>query len=179
MIVLITSMITAEAYSQIESYVRINKGGSTEADINVYGEKKISPKFNLIYFALIEKTWAEGLVGISYSPKDWISVDLRIGIEQNPALYRIAGGIWTGKGNNSLLILWEKGKGNDNYWYRITPLHKFSERFSLGVRAWRFHGVGPIGIYTFPKVGVSLFLLPTRDFEFNTNRLITGLLIKI
>jgi len=166
-------------YAQVEVYGRYTINGTVEPDINIYGTKKISEKFDFTYFALVEKGWATLYLGISYSPEKWISVGLSAGIEQNPALYRIAGSVWLGKEKNSLLLLWEKGDGANNYWYRITASHKFSEEFSLSARAWRFHGVGPIVEYTLEKSDLTFWLLPAYDLEFKAKRLIVGLAVKI
>ena len=177
-IVVILFALTSQA--QVTAYGRYTEGkSSVDADINIYGEKKISKKINFTYFSLVEKSWAEGLLGVSYSPKDWISVGFSVGIEQNPALYRFSNSIWIGKGKNSLLVLTEKGEGKENYWYKVNACHKFSEKFSLSAMAWRFHGVGPMFKYTFPKWETSLFILPAYDFEPKAYRLIAGIAVKI
>lgn len=178
-IILATILFSLTSYAQVELYGRFTKDKQTQADFNIYGEKKISEKFVFTYFGMIEQTFAQGYAGVSYSPNKWFSVGLCAGIEQNPALYRMAGSLWAGKEKNSLLALWEKGDGNENYFYKITFTHKFSEHFSLSERAWRFHGEGVVATYSHPKSGISLWVFPSYDLESKAQRVVTGISIKI
>ncbi len=178
-VLIILSIFGHSAFSQIEIYGRYTAGGKVEPDINLYGERKLSKKVNLTYFALVESKWSEALVGFSYAPKDWFSVGLSAGVEHNPAVYRTAGSIWMGKKKTSLLVLWEKGDGRDNYWYKTTLSQKLSDEVSLGARAWRYHGVGPVFSYAIKKVGVTPWIMPAYDFEYDQKRLIFGVDIKM
>ena len=172
-------IVSISAFSQIEVYGRYTTGGNIEPNINIFGTKKISERFNLTYFALVEETWSEALVGFDYSAKKWLSLGLSAGVEHNPAILRLAGSIWVGKGKTSLLILGEQGHGKDNYWYKINLSRSLSETISLGAMAWRFHGLGPIIKYTPKKSDLSFWVLPTYDSEFKAKRLIVGVSIKM
>jgi len=143
----------------------------------IFAKKKISEKFDLTYFSLVGQKWSEALIGFSYSPKKWLSIGLSTGIEHNPAVYRLGGSIWIGKGKTSLLMLGEKGDGKDNYFYKTILSYKASEKFTVGAIAWRFHGLGPVVKYT--KDDLTLWFMPAYDLEFNVQRLILGLSIKI
>lgn len=181
-VLLIVIFCGFKSYSQLEVYGRYTEGGKVDPDINLYGEKKLfsdSSKFSLTYFALVEQTWAEGLVGISYSPKDWVSFGFMVGIEQNPALYRFLGSVWLGKGKKSFLALYEKGNGTDNYWYKITASYKFTKVFTLGARAWRYNGVGPVGTFEIKKLSSSVWVMPMYDFEAQKKRISLGVSIKL
>jgi len=177
LVVIILSSLNLSA--QVEIYGRYTIGGTVEPDINVFGTKKISEKFNLTYFALIEEKWSEALIGVSYSPTKWLELGLSTGVEHNPAIIRFGGSIWVGKGKTSLLMLGEKGYGKDNYWYKINLSRNLSEIFSVGAMAWRFHGLGPIVKYTPQKSDLTFWILPTYDPEFKAKRLIIGLAVKI
>lgn len=178
-IIIIVSLYALTSYAQLEMYARYTLKGKVEPSFNLYGEKKMSEKVNLTYFALVEEKWSEALIGFSYSPKDWVSFGLSAGIEHNPAIYRLAGSVWFGKGKNSLLLLVEKGDGTDNYWYKFTASHQFSENFSLGARAWRFHGIGSLVNYTPKNSSLTLWLFPAYDPEFKAKRIMLGLSVKI
>ncbi|MFZ2205383.1 MAG: hypothetical protein WAV23_02235 [Minisyncoccia bacterium] len=177
--VLICSFTAVVAHSQVEIFGRYTLDGKVEPDINIFGTKKISEKFNLTYFALIEEQWSEGLIGFSYAPKSWLELGLSAGVEHNPAILRFGGSIWIGKGKTSLLILGEQGSGKDNYWYKTVLAYKTSDHLTLGAIAWRFHGVGPIVSYTPKKSNVTIWLSPAYDIESKAKRLIAGLAIKI
>lgn len=165
--------------AQVEVYGRYTSGGKVEPDINIFGTKEINNKINFTYFALLEKKWGESYIGISYSPKSWMSVGVGAGIEQNSALYRFGGSFWFGHERNSLLILWEKGDGTDNYWYKTVLSHRASDKLTFGAVAWRFHGVGPIVKYTPNKSNLTFWVLPVYDFEFKAKRLVLGVSRKI
>ncbi|MFZ4500534.1 MAG: hypothetical protein ACOYMZ_03540 [Minisyncoccia bacterium] len=175
----IVTIFSFKAFSQLGVYGRYTKSGKVEMDFNFYGTKKISKKVSLTIFTLVEQTWSEALVGISYSPKDWISFGASTGIEQNPALYRFGAFVWLGKGKTSFLSLWEKGDGTDNYWYNSTLSYKTSEKFSLGLRAWRYHGVGPVATNTVKKLDTKVWLMPAYDFESNKQRVMLGISVKL
>ncbi|HVY36243.1 MAG TPA: hypothetical protein VG982_03160 [Candidatus Paceibacterota bacterium] len=175
----IVNIFIFRATSQVEVYGRYTEGGKVAPDINVYGEKKISKKISLTYFTLVEEKWAEALIGTSYSPTDWFSAGISAGIEQNPALFRMAGSLWFGKGKTSLLLLGEKGSGPDNYWYKTTLSYKFSDKFSFAARAWRYHGVGPVATFFIKKLASSIWIMPAYDFEVDKKKLVFGFDIKI
>ena len=178
-ITLVFCLVCMVSNAQLEVYTRYTLNGNAEPDINLYGEKKISEKVNMTYFALVEEKWSEALIGLSYSPVKCMSLGLSTGIEHNPAIYRFAGSIWVGKGKNSLLILGEKGKGSDNYWYKSFLSRKLSESLTAGIMAWRFHGIGPKCIFTPKKSDLSFWFLPTYDPEYKVKRLIFGVDVKI
>ncbi len=173
-VLLVISIIASKAAAQLEVYGQFNQSGQVVPDINIYGEKKISTKINLSYFALVEQKWSEALVGIIYSPNKYISIGAMTGIEQNPALYRFYGSLWLGKDKTSLSLLFEKGHGTDNYWYKHTLSYKVSDNFIIAARAWRYNGVGPLAIYSIKKLGIAPFAMPAHDFESGKNRLIVG-----
>ncbi|QQR50266.1 hypothetical protein IPF86_04305 [Candidatus Nomurabacteria bacterium] len=166
---------------QVQVYGRYTLDGTIEPDVNVFISKPFSDssKFSFTSFTLVEQNWAEALVGLSYSPKSWLNIGLSAGIEHNPALYRFAGSVWLGKDRSSLLFLWEKGDGNDNYWYKTTALYDISTKVSLGAIAWRFHGIGPVAIYNVRKLDSKFWVMPAHDFEFNENRVMFGVDIGI
>lgn len=170
------------SYSQLEVYGRYTQGGKVDPDINLYGEKKLfsdSSKFSLTYFALVEQTWAEGLVGISYSPKEWVSFGFMAGVEQSPALYRFLGSLWLGKDKTSFLALVEKGDGTDNYWYKITASYKATKKLTLGLRAWRYNGVGPVGTVELTKLSSRIWIMPMYDIEAKKKRISLGINISL
>ena len=164
--------------AQIEVYGRYTKGGSIEPDINFYGSKKISQSWKVTYFALVESTWSEALIGLTYVPNDWLEIGLSSGVEHNPAICRFASNLWIGKNNTSLTVLLEKGSGSDNYWYKTDVSEKLSEKFTVGLMAWRFHGVGPMVKFT-PAKSLTYWIYPTYDFEYKAQRLSIGVDIPI
>lgn len=164
--------------SQIQVFGKLSDG-KIAPDLNIFGTIPVSEKLNLTSFALFEENWSELLVGVSYSPTDYLSIGVGGGIESASTLYRFCGSIWLGKGNASLLILGEKGDGRDNYWYKSTFDYKLSENFSVGMIAWRFTGVGPVANLRIKKLDSKLWLFPAYDFESKKPSLTLGIDIKM
>jgi len=171
--------ITSTTFAQMNVFARYTPEASDVLPtINYFGKKKISEKVNLTVFALANKGFAEILVGVTYSPKKWISIGVSTGIESSDAGYRFGSSLWLGKDKNSLLVVAEKGKGQENYFYRATYKHQLTDKFHIGATAWRFHGIGPLAGYKIEELDVTLWIAPLYDAEFEVPRLVLGTTIK-
>lgn len=178
-IISIACLYALTSYAQVEMYGRYTVNSKIEPNFNLYGKKKISEKVNLTYFTLVEQKWSEALIGLSYSPANWVSAGLSTGIEHNPAIMRFGGSIWLGKGKTSLLMLGEKGDGKNNYWYKTVLFYKASEQITFCATAWRFHGIGPVVRYTPKKSDLTIWFMPAYDPEFKAKKMMLGLSVKI
>jgi hypothetical protein len=168
------------AQAQLEAYGRYSPGGSVEPNINYFASKKITEKISLTFFGLIEQKWSEALIGATYSPSSSFSVGASAGIEQGTSSPRFGASIWTGKGKTSLSILGELGSGKDNYLYKVNLFQKYTELFTLGVTAWRYHGVGPNFRFTIPTLSsTTIWAMPAYDFEADKSRLIIGVRVNM
>ncbi|MFZ4648919.1 MAG: hypothetical protein ACOYMB_04840 [Patescibacteria group bacterium] len=165
---------------QIQIFGKYTENGAIEPDFNVfgYGPKLDSlGKFKISYFALVEEKWAEGLIGVSYSPTKWCELGLQVGIETISSLYRTSGSVWIGNDKVSFFTCVERGIGADNWWYKSTVAYTFNKNVSLGLLSWRYNGTGVIAKYTIN--GVSVWVNPAYDFEIKVKRLTVGLDFKI
>lgn len=160
--------------TQVEVFGKLVEGTVTP-DINVFATKKISEKVSLTAFTLVEEKWSEALVGVTYCPTSNLELGLSAGIEQNEALYRLGGSVWIGSGKTSLLILVEKGDGLDNYWYKSVVNYKVSEDLSVGISAWRFHGIGPVLKLAIKDLDCKVWINPAYDLEVNKTKIMLGL----
>lgn len=167
------------AQAQLETYVRYTPGGRVEPNINYSGSKKITEKISLTFFGLIEQRWSEALIGASYAPSNSFSVGASAGIEHGTNSPRFGASVWTEKGKISLLVLGELGSGKDNYLYKANLFHKYSDQFTFGVTAWRFHGVGPNFRFTIPKLSSTIWSMPAYDFEANKSKLMIGVKVNM
>jgi len=179
LVVLVFLVLSCELSAQIQAYSRYTVNAQVEPDINIFGTKKISETFKLTYFALVEESWSEALIGLSYAPTPYLELGCGAGIEHNPAIYRLTASLWLGSGDVSFLIIGEKGDGPDNYWYKTVLEYSASESFTLGIMAWRFHGLGPLAKLKIKALDSQLWVNPTYDLEFKVSRIITGIDIKI
>ena len=179
-IILIT--ITAKSFAQMKVFLRYTPEKSEVLPtITYFGKKKISDKFHLAIYTLVNKRFSEALVGFTYAPKKWIKIGLSSGIENNaisPVGYRFGSSLWLCKDKNSLFSIFEKGDGKDNFFYKTTYKHKISDRFHLGLVAWRFHGIGPMAFCKIKKIDSTLWITPLYDFEFEVARVVLGTTIK-
>lgn len=174
-------LLSVSSFSQIQMFGKYTPKGTIEPDINVFGyAKKLDSTgtFKLSYFALVEESWAEGLIGISYSPTKWCELGLMLGIESVPTLYRVSTSIWLGANKTSFAACFEKGDGKDNWWYKSTLKQELGERFALGLISWRYNGTGLLLEYK-TKHDLVFWLSPAYDIEFAENRLVIGMDIKI
>lgn len=165
--------------AQLESYVRYTANGNLEPNFNYNGSRKITEKIAFTYFGLVGQKWSEALVGLKYSPSYSFSVSASAGIEQGTNSPRYSASIWTAKGSTSLLVLGELGSGKDNYLYKINLFHQYSDLFTLGITAWRFHGIGPNFRFTIPKIPLTIWSMPAYDFESNTSKIMIGVTTKL
>jgi hypothetical protein len=162
------------AQAQLETYVRYTADGSVEPNINYFGSKKITEKISLTFFGLIEQKWSEALIGATYAPSNSFSIGASTGIEQGTNSPRFGASIWTGKGKISFSVLGELGSGKDNYLYKANLFHQYNDQFTLGITAWRFHGVGPNLRFTIPKLFSTVWSMPAYDFEAGKPKFMIG-----
>lgn len=168
-----------EACSQVQIYARYSVEGKVEPDINLFGTKKITEKFQLSYFFLVEQNWAEGLIGLSYSPVEWATLNFSVGLETNPHLLRLSASCFLAKGDFSLFANYEIGGGKANYWYKVVFSYNASKKVSTGMMAWRFHGIGPFISLKLKELDTKLWVNPTYDLEFKVARIMIGIDIEI
>ena len=160
LIIVLSCAITG--FSQIQIFGKYTAGKKIEPDINIfnYGPKlDTAGKIKITYFALVEKAWAEGLIGISYTPSKWCELGLMFGLESNPALYRLSGSIWLGDDKIAFATCMEKGDGSDNWWYKSTLGYSPSKKFTCGLMSWRYNGTGIFLQYNNVKHGLSFGLI--------------------
>lgn len=177
-IVLVVFCSFLNSYSQTNFYGRYTLGGKIEPAVTFTGKIRLNDKLNLTGFVLYEDYYSEALIGLSYSFTDWMKLGLSTGIEQKSTLYRFGGSCWLGSKNLSLLALLEQGLGKNNYWYKTSVDYQANESISLGLMAWRFHGIGPMMKYSFYKLGITLWAMPAYDPEIEAKRLMFGIQIK-
>ena len=163
------------AHAQLETYGRYTAGGRVEPNINYFGSKKLTDKFSLTFFGLVEQKWSEALIGVTYFPSKSFSVGASTGIEHGTNSPRYGASIWTRQGKTSLSVLGELGSGKENYLYRANLFHQYTNVFTLGVTAWRFHGLGPNFRFAISKLSSTIWLMPAYDPEAGKSKLIAGI----
>jgi len=128
--------ITATSFAQMKVFLRYTPERSEVLPtITYFGKKKISDKFHLAIYTLINKKFSEALVGFTYAPKKWIKIGLSSGIENSaatPVGYRFGSSLWLEKDKNSLFSIFEKGDGKDNFFISLLINIKFRREFTLG-----------------------------------------------
>ena len=167
------------AQAQLETYGRYIAGGPVEPNINYFGSKKVAEKISLTFFGLVEQKWGEALIGVTYAPSKSFSIGASAGIEHGTSSPRVGASIWTGKGKTSFSVLGELGSGKDNYLYKANLFHKYTDLFTLGVTAWRFHGAGPNFRFFIPKLASTIWSMPAYDFEANKAKLMIGISVNM
>ena len=168
------------AFSQVSVFTKFSETGKVTPCVTIFGTKPIVDKVNLTYFSLVQEGWAEAQLGLAYSPTTWSNVGLSCGFEQlNGISFRTGCSLWIGKDKTSFLFLGEKGQGADNYWYKTSLMQNLSKNFNLGVRAWRFTGIGPLVEYKTGKLISKIWAMPAYNFEASAANLVIGFDIKM
>ena len=167
------------AQAQLEVYGRYTAHGTVEPNINYNVSKKITQKIALTFFSLVEQNWGEALIGASYSPSTSFTIGASAGIEHGTSNLRYSVSAWKKNGKTSLLVLGELGSGPSNYLYKANLFHQYSNYFTLGVTAWRFHGTGPNLRLTIPKLSATIWSMPAYDFEAHASKMMIGISINI
>lgn len=167
------------AHSQLEVYGRYKPHSAIEPIINYYGEKRIIEKFYVTFFGLVRQSWSQALIGMKYAPSASFNVAFSAGIEHGMSSPRYGASVWKQKGKTSLLILGELGAGNRNYLYKIDLFYQYSDKITLGLTAWRFHGVGPNFRASSKQLSTTFWAMPAYDFEFKTAKFMIGVSTQI
>jgi hypothetical protein len=162
------------AHAQLEVYDRYTIGKKHEPNINYFGSKKITDRFSITYFGLLEHQWGEALVGVSYAPSKSLILGLSTGIEEGTTSPRYGASLWTGNDKTTFSILGELGAGHANYLYKANLFYKYTDCFTFGATAWRKHGVGPNFRYFVGKISSTFWVMPAYDFEAHHSKLMTG-----
>lgn len=150
-------------YSQVSVFSKLSlESGKMVPTVTICGSRPISSKVGFTYLALVNQSWAEAQLGMSYSPTKSVKIGFSWGIEQKPSLIRTGSSLFLVKGKISFLALVEKGEGKENFWYKITLAQAISEKTTLGLRAWRYVGIGPVFEYKFKSL--KLWVMPTTSF---------------
>lgn len=165
--------------AQLEVYGKFTEHGNFEPVINYAGSKLLTESLSIIFFGLVRSSWSQALLGLSYAPYKFIKLSSSIGIEHGTHSPRYSANIFLKQNQTSLLILEELGKGDDNYLYKISLFHEFTDRFSFGGSAWRYHGVGPNFRFLIPKLQSTTWAMPTYDLDINQYRFMIGLSVNM
>jgi hypothetical protein len=171
--------IATPARAQLEVYGKFRARGAFEPVIDYNGTKVINNKFSIIYFGLIRKTWGQALISLSYSPTKTMSFSAGMGIEHASNSPRYTASFFTRNDKTTFLLLGELGSGRSNYLYKMNLFHKYTEQFTFGATAWRYHGLGPNFRWLVPELQTTLWAMPAYDLDAKYGRLMVGVSLKI
>ncbi|MEZ2334682.1 hypothetical protein AB6735_03570 [Mucilaginibacter sp. RCC_168] len=171
--------IAAPAHAQLEIYGKFKAKGAFESVIDYNGTKVINDKFSIIYFGLIRKTWGQALISLSYSPTKSTSISAGMGMEHGSNSPRYTASFFTKSDHTTLLVLGELGSGKSNYLYKMNLFHQYTDQFTLGATAWRYHGLGPNFRWLLPQLQTTIWALPAYDLDAKYGRFMLGVSLKI
>lgn len=176
-LIILAIMLPLSAFAQLEVYDRYTPGGNHEPNINYFGSRELSDRFSLTYFGLLEHKWGEALIGGSYAPLPSLILGLGAGIEHGSNSPRYIASVWTGNKRTTFSALWELGAGESNYLYKANLFYKYTNAFTVGLTAWRKHGVGPNFRYTVPGVRSTLWIMPGYDLDEDKTKIMAGITV--
>ena len=180
LLLILWGLSTSISFSQLNVFNRYTpESGDNLIVVNYFGQRQLSEKFSLTYSGLVNETFAEALVGVSYQPSDWISIGFSAGVEKDNG-FRTGQSLILSDGKHLFLLFTEFGEGRRNYFYRGIYNYKINEKITVGANGWRFHGFGPHFTYDLgDKLKAKIWISPLYDFEFELTRVVIGTTIKI
>ena len=159
--------VTTSAYAGnfVEGYRQVQAGAQATNTLDAYMVRHFEQSsFGMSAFLLVTEGWAEGYVGPTYAPAEWIELNLAIGGEQtiDGMGLRYGAGLWLGTGPWSALISLEANNdvftGDDiGAWYDFTGTYSVNDWLKLGLHDRRFVGAGPHIVTSVPSTPVSLW----------------------
>jgi len=179
MLVVSSDLLLAQAdFSRVEVY-----GTYSEKDIfpcvDISATNQLFNHFKLAYSAAFfqdsRRTMYHGALGFAYSPADWLSVGLKAGLKEGPNRAFVSSQLWLGNDKVSMGMLLNKSIKSDDYFYRTSLSYNTSSKLSLGLMAWRFHGIGPLIRYEPKKFKLAIFAFPAYDLDDKIAKVTLGL----
>ncbi len=126
--------------------------------VDSYLTHKLDSHWSVSSFFLTTAGWAEAYAGPEWSPTDWMTLGLSVGMEQGVEGFdlRTAYSLWLGHDKVSFLGIVEAGKvaysGDDSaLWYDLALKYKVLPYLTIGLKDRRPSGVGPLAEVTVGK----------------------------
>lgn len=156
---------SAKAANFVEGYRLLQSETPSVDTVDAYMARHFdNSDFGMSAFLLVTEGWAEGYVGPTYAPVEWVELNLAIGGEQTPdgMGLRYGAGLWLGDGPWSFLASFEANNAvftgdNVGAWYDLTGTYSVTDWIKIGLRDRRFVGAGPHVVTTIPSTPISLW----------------------
>lgn len=140
LVVLFAKNATAQTMGWVEERMFIKDGQVIQ---RIDGLVNGSVKNNLGTFVWfqVDKSYAQGYAGLTFSPKPWIQFAGGAGIEQDKSPFRVGGYIWLSKDKISLLFIPEYG--GSGFWAKMEFNQGIGKHVGFGLISERYKGTGP------------------------------------
>jgi hypothetical protein len=151
-----------------ETFVQIGLQGSVSTDgfaptATLLVEQPVSGTLGWTAFGLVSPSWAEGYVGFTVSPRDWLTFSLSAGLEVAELPLRVAASMLLTPGRFFLLGIAEYG--GSGRWHHVRMGGRLGDHVMLGAMSQRFEGEGPFICVGGEHLGVlAAFLFDTERF---------------
>ncbi len=169
-LLLLVSPLMAQKFMFFEAENRYSfSSGKTDVrpEVNIYAQAfPEKGKIGGYFYGLVNDSWGEAYGGIIVKPSDIMTVNLGIGVENDPDPYRINLGSYLQTGNFWLFQWYEYG--GSGFWYDVTVNYKLMKEFSAGVIYKRYYGLGLNLWFYIPDSFLSFNVAPLYDLEFDT-----------
>jgi len=182
-----SAIVYAQAVSfRLQHYDYYNfSAGILKPTISVYAKYQFSQKWAFTSYSLVNKGWAESLIGIEYAPWKWIYLEFEGGLEVDAdssrgtsktkkILFRFAPMITVVAGPVTFLGIYEYGSIN---WFD-TRLYFKIRNFNPGIMASRYYGAGPVMDYHFGKSPFYIWAAGLYEWETASYGIMAGIYVK-
>ncbi len=162
LICIVSSSLFSQTFVQTKHDVKYVGNSKFVPTGTMYAEKDLGKKFGVSTFSLVTNDWAEILIGAYYRLDTNLTIGIQAGMETTDPYWRFGSSLSYMKNNNTVMLLVEKGYGDENYWYSIS-YQNTNHKFVWGLMGQRFYGWGPEIGFQFGKSIITV--APLYDFE--------------
>jgi hypothetical protein len=126
-----------QGYMESENVIT---SSATTPQLNALAYGPISGKVGWEFWGINSRTWSEGYIGPTYTPKPCITLSAGAGAETGGARFGWSASGKKGKYFYASIHEWGKGSG---YWYKNYVTKDVTPRITVGVWGERCKGFGP------------------------------------
>lgn len=157
------SSLKAQTSEKIQNYY-INYKGKTKPRLTLLTIHQLpnASKWAIETYFYVSQAWAQGLVGLSYTHNNWLTVGFQGGMqhESGEELWRLSSYLFMTKNNFSFVGIYEWGGNLDYAIVRPFYTHRGHSYGACMIKFGSFLSVGPRVDFRVPKTSWFLFAAP-------------------
>ncbi|MCF8369979.1 MAG: hypothetical protein K9H64_00050 [Bacteroidales bacterium] len=144
----IVSQVFAQVSVSVHHYDYYNiSANKVRPTMSMYVKKDLRKSLKLTSFTLLNNNWGESLIGLEYSPKKWLMLEIQVGMETNTEAYGYKKNlIRTAQiltvSTRKFVFLGFNQQGSFN-WFGVQMFY-LMKQLGIGAMASQYSGLGPV-----------------------------------